>query len=212
MKLAKHFPLRDHFINFHSFFSWLCRGRPCKGTTVLDSKFHTSGFRTPATGFRILIVSGLRIPRVVFRSPKPSILDSMGKNVLDSRFHEKKLPGVRGRILYNWAIGEKRCWSLLRLNGLKRKPKWNRLCYNSAKTFGIWNISTKEPGETRYADGVWEPKNHLTMSNRETKEKFSQPRLCDALFDKLRQVEESRHIEQWIQSIRLWIWFEIGRG
>ena len=190
MKLAKHFPLGDHFINFHSFFSWLCRGRPCKGITVLDSKFKTRGFRIPGTGFRILIVSGLRIPRVVFRSPKPSILDSMGKNFLDSRFHEQKLPGFRGRILYNWAIGENRCLSLLRLNGLKRKPKLNRLCYNSAKTFGIWNISTKEPGETRYADGVWEPKNHLATSNGETKEKFSQPRLCDALLDKLRQVEE----------------------
>ena len=190
MILAKHFPLGDHFINFHSFFSWLHRSRPCKGITVLDSKFKTRGFRIPGTGFRILIVSGLQIPRVVFRSPKPRILDFMGKNFLDSRFHEQKLPGFRGRILYNGAIGENWCWSLLRLNGLKRKPKLNRLCYNSAKTFGIWNISSKEPGETRYADGVWEPKNHLAMSNRETKEKFSQPRLCDALLDKLRQVEE----------------------
>ena len=47
-----------------------------------------------------------------------------------------------------------------------------------------------EPGETRYADGVWEPKNYLAASNGETKEKFSQPRLCEALLDKLRQVEE----------------------
>ena len=132
MKLAKHFPLGDHFINFHSFFSWLCRGRPCKGITVLDSKFKTRGFRIPGTGFRILIVSGLRIPRVLFRSPKPRILDSMGKNFLDSRFHEQKFPGFRGRILYNGAIGENWCWSLLRLNWLRRKPKLNSLCYNSA--------------------------------------------------------------------------------
>ena len=159
--------------------------------TVLYSEFQTRGFRTPATGFRTpAIVSGLRIPRVVFRSTKPSILDSMGKHFLDSRFHEQKLPGFRDRILYNGAIGENWCWSLLRLHGLRRKPKLNRLCYNSAKTFGIWNISSMEPGETRYADGVWEPKNHLATSNRETKEKFSQPRLCDALLDKLRQVEE----------------------
>ena len=26
------------------------------------------------------------------------------------------------------------------------------------------------------------------------------------------QSERSQHIERWIQSIRLWIWFEIGRG
>ena len=190
MKLAKHFPLGDHFNNFHSFFSWLYRSGPCKGITVLDSKFETRGFRIPGTGFRILIVSGLRIPRVVFRSPKPRILDSMGKTVLDSRFHEQKLPGFRGRILYKGAIGENWCWSLLRLNGLRRKPILNRLCYNSPKTFGIWNISSMEPRETRYADGVWEPKNHLATSNGEAKEKFSQPLLCVSLLDKLRQVEE----------------------
>ena len=97
-KTAKHFPLGDHFINFHSFFSWLCRGRHRESKTVLDSKFHTSGFRIPATGFRIPIVSGLRIPRVVFRSPKPRILDSMGKHFLYSRFHEQKLPGFGGQI------------------------------------------------------------------------------------------------------------------
>ena len=222
MKLAKHFPLGDHFNNFHSFFSWLYRSGPCKGITVLDSKFKTRGFRIPGTGFRILIVSGLRIPRVVFRSTKPSILDSMGKNFLDSRFHEQKLPGFRGRILYNWAIGENRCWSLLRLNGLKRKPKLNRLCYNSAKTFGIWNISSKEPGETPYADGVWEPKNHLATSTGKRK-KNSHSLYCVLLFlisygkwkneqTVCLQSERLRHIEQWIQSIRLWIWFEIGRG
>ena len=227
MKLAKHFPLGDHFINFHSFFSWLCRGRPCKGITVLDSKFHNSGFRTPATGFRILIVSDLWIPRVVFRSPKPRILDSMGKTFLDSRFHEQKFPGFRGRILYDGAIRENWCWSLLRLNGLRRKPKLNRLCYNSAKNFGIWNISSKEPGEARCADGVWEPKNHLAKSNGENDRKIlTASTVCCSSWSVTSganvkwkneqtvclQSERLRHIEQWIQSIRLWIWFEIGRG
>ena len=83
-KIAKHFPLGDHFINFHSFFSWLCKGRPRDSKTVLYSKFHIRGFSIPSTGFRIPIISGLRIPRVVFRSPKPRIWDSMGKNFLDS--------------------------------------------------------------------------------------------------------------------------------
>ena len=123
-KTAKHFPLGDHFINFHSFFSWLCRGRHRVSKTVLDSKFHTSGFRIPATGFRIPIVSGLQIPRVVFRSPKPRILDSMGKNFLYSRFHEQKLPGFGGQIPLYGAIREIWCWSPLRLNGLSPKPKY----------------------------------------------------------------------------------------
>ena len=119
-KMAKHFPLGDHFINFHSFFSWLCRGRHRESKTVLDSKFHTSGFRIP-------IVSGLRIPRDVFRSPKPRILDSMGKNFLYSRFHEQKLPGFGGQIPLYGAIRENWRWSPLRLNGLSPKPKLNRL-------------------------------------------------------------------------------------
>ena len=206
MKLAKHFPLGDHFINFHSFFSWLCRGRHRESKTVLDSKFHTSGFRIPGTGFRIPIVSGLQIPRVVFRSPKPRILDSMGKNFLDSRFHEQKLPAFRGRILYNGAIGEIWCWSLLRLNGLRRKPILNRLCYNGAKTFGIWNISSKEPGETRYADGVGSRK-IISLRRTGKRKKNSHSLYCVLLFlisygkwkneqTVCLQSERLRHIEQ----------------
>ena len=147
------------------------------GLQLLDSGLQQSSV---ASGF-LELCSGAQSP--AFWIPWEKIFPY-------SRFHEQKLPGFRGRILYNGAIGENWCWSLLRLNGLKRKPKLNRLCYNSAKTFGIWNISSKEPGETRYADGVWEPKNHLATSNRETKEKFSQPLLCAALLDKLRRVEE----------------------
>ena len=228
MKLAKHFPLSDHFINFHSFFSWWCRVAHVweSQSWILNSKPLDSGFHW-GTGFRILIVSGLRIPRVVFRSPKPRILDSMGKTFLDSRFHEQKFPGFRGRILYNGAIRENWCWSLLRLNGLRRKPKLNRLCYNSAKNFGIWNISSKEPGEARCADGVWEPKNHLAKSNGENDRKIlTASTMCCSSWSVTSganvkwkneqtvclQSERLRHIEQWIQSIRLWIWFEIGRG
>ena len=57
-KIGKHFPLGNYFINFHSFFSWLCKGRPRDSKTVLYSKFHIRGFWIPITGFRIPIVSG----------------------------------------------------------------------------------------------------------------------------------------------------------
>ena len=57
-KIAKHFPLGNYFINFHTFFSWLCKGRPGDSKTVLYSKFHIRGFWIPSTGFRIPIDSG----------------------------------------------------------------------------------------------------------------------------------------------------------
>ena len=39
------------------------------------------------------VVLGFCIPRAVFRIPKPRIPDSIGKNILDSRFHYQKFPG-----------------------------------------------------------------------------------------------------------------------
>ena len=116
-KTAKHFPLGDHFINFHNFFSWLCRdatGNP-RQSWILNSTPVDSGFQLLDSGFQS------------FRSPKPRILDSMGKNFLYSRFHEQKLPGFGGQIPLYGAIGEIWCWSPLRLNGLSPKPKLNRL-------------------------------------------------------------------------------------
>ena len=169
-----------------------------------------------STGFRIPIVSGLRIPRVVFRSPKRRILDSMGKHFLDSRFHEQKLPGFRGRILYNGAIGENWFWSLLRLNGLRP----GAIIAQRLSEFETYQVRSQE---RLHMLTVFGSRKIISLCRTGKRKKNSHSLDCVMLFlisygkwkneqTVCLQSERSRHIEQWIQSIRLWIWFEIGRG
>ena len=49
------------------------QGRHRESKTVLDSKFHTSGFRIPATGFRIPIVPESKAQDFGFHGKKFSV-------------------------------------------------------------------------------------------------------------------------------------------
>ena len=91
---------------------------------VLDSGFHLRGFRIPGTWFQSLSVGlgfqslvRFRIPRAVFRIPKPAILQAKVSRIPESRFpymgrtskDQSILPSgdhvINSHYLFTWLCG-----------------------------------------------------------------------------------------------------------